>query len=495
MAASDETAGGENVYRFDAECFVPSAGTTALRDVAILFEDGHVLGIEPANTATRRWPRATRIPTGGNVVIPGLVNSHDHGRGFDPTTFGVADETLEPWLKKLGAIPEFPIYESVLRDALLQRASGITATVHSHIPRNWKDPFPEVEEVLRAYQDAGVHVAFHMPFVERGLFAYENENELIESLEEPARTAARNATAAPFSIQEYEHICEQLIQRFHRPENGAAIQIGPAGPQWCRTESLKRLADLAHRFDTRLHMHLLESPAQRKFAEKHYGTHPVQFLYEEGIITSRTTLAHAVWLDSHDRHAIADCGAAVVHNPGSNARLGSGIANVSALIDAGITVAIGLDGLGINANQDLLQEARLSLALSRLRFDPEYSRPLHTAETLKMLTHAGQQAVFGGTIPRHDLSQTETFTVLSISPSLLREMTASERIVDAMIGTIRRDNVIGTITSGRFHSNASIEHDIMSIDERVIPKDAWSSTQRKLAVLEPIVSALRSDQI
>ncbi len=113
-----------------------------------------------------------------------------------------------------------------------------------------------------------------------------------------------------------------------------------------------------------MHTHTLETPFQREAARRLYGGSVVEHLHSHGLLGPRTSLVHGVWLSESDIGLLAATGTNVIHNPGANLRLSSGVAPVPALLEAGVNVALGTDGFTLSQD-DLLTEARLAYQLHR----------------------------------------------------------------------------------------------------------------------------------
>ncbi len=110
--------------------------------------------------------------------------------------------------------------------------------------------------------------------------------------------------------------------------------------------------------------------------------------------------AHAVWLDDDDRARLADRGASVSHNPGSNMKLGSGMADARRMLDRGVNVAIGTDGAGSSDNLNVFEAMRMASFVSRVA-DHAPERWLSSREVFRAVTEGGARALgFGGKIGR-----------------------------------------------------------------------------------------------
>jgi len=142
--------------------------------------------------------------------------------------------------------------------------------------------------------------------------------------------------------------------------------IGPSGPQRCSDDLLVAAADLAARRNLVLHMHVLETRVQRAMGLHLYGRPMLAHLHALGLLTPRANLVHAVWLEPGDIEIIAATGAAVIHNPVSNARLGSGICALPALLRAGVRVGLGTDSACCNDSVNMLETMKWAALLPRL---------------------------------------------------------------------------------------------------------------------------------
>lgn len=143
-----------------------------------------------------------------------------------------------------------------------------------------------------------------------------------------------------------------------------------------------------------LHLHALESPTQASITRKLYPEGALRGLARRGVLGPRTTLAHCVHLEPDDVTVVAESGASVVHNPGSNLRLSNGIAPLAALLAAGVQVALGTDNCALSDDEDLLAELHLADLLARLPTAP--SGDMDPGQLLGMVTMVGARAAFVG---------------------------------------------------------------------------------------------------
>ncbi|MFV0260086.1 MAG: amidohydrolase family protein [Acidimicrobiales bacterium] len=140
-----------------------------------------------------------------------------------------------------------------------------------------------------------------------------------------------------------------------------------------------------------VHIHLEETRQERELILERWGTSATTLLAEAGVFDGPTLLAHGVWLDDADLALLGGTRAAVAHCPQSNLKLGSGIARVAAMREAGITVGIGTDGPASNDNLDLWEELRLTPLLARGTAHDPRAMPAEVA--LRLATADGAAAV------------------------------------------------------------------------------------------------------
>ncbi|MCH8154409.1 MAG: amidohydrolase family protein, partial [Proteobacteria bacterium] len=143
------------------------------------------------------------------------------------------------------------------------------------------------------------------------------------------------------------------------------LWFGPPGPQWVSDSFLQRIAERAEAADVGVQTHVTESIYEKLHGPRFYGQDTLAHLRDLGVLSPRFSIAHGVWLTEREIEILAETGAAVSHNPSSNLRLRAGIAPVNALLEAGVTVALGMDGTSLNDDEDMFTEMRLALRLHR----------------------------------------------------------------------------------------------------------------------------------
>lgn len=185
---------------------------------------------------------------------------------------------------------------------------------------------------------------------------------------------------------------EEAIQRFHKPQEGISILVGPTGLQLASDELYRGLIALSDKYGLARHTHCLETAAQKELSWQKSGCSAVAKLDQLGFLNAQTTLAHSIHLSEEDMAIVKERGATLVHNALSNLRLGSGIAPVIKYRDLGISVAIGCDGAASNDSQDMLEAIKIGTILHNIT-DPDYRKWITPAEALRFASHGGSRGL------------------------------------------------------------------------------------------------------
>lgn len=368
-------------------------GQVPIENGALILEDGVIREVGGHAQLAKKGPFEAELGSlKTDIMIPGLVNAHHHiGRYFRD---GLTDGPLELWLLKVRELFRFALapeesYYSALWSGYELLRSGITAAIefHSDAPgpesANW-------EATIRAYRDLGLKVAFCPAVADQNRYAYVEDEQFMALLPKNVAAELLNRRRV-FSWEDYFQACKIIHERFHSDQGQTKVFLGPIGVQWCSDELLNRVKATARRFATGIQVHLLETRYQRKYSLKRWGKSLVGHLSDLGFLGPEVSCAHCVWLDDEDFKIMAESGATAVHNPSSNLRLGSGISPVALMARAGVRLAFGLDGMGLNDDSDIFVDMRLAMFLQR--------RPGHDCvglsprQTLKMAGPGGAAAL------------------------------------------------------------------------------------------------------
>jgi cytosine/adenosine deaminase-related metal-dependent hydrolase len=317
----------------------------------VVVEDGRIaeVGAGPAPNL----PADRYVDARGCLVTPGLVNTHHHL--YQWATRGLAqDSDLFGWLVAL-----YPVWAGLDEEivgaaaaaglARLARTGCTTAADHHYVfPRDGGD-------VFGAVIDAGRRIGTRLHAVRGSMDRGRSHgglppDSLVEDLE-----AALAGTA-------------EAITTHHDPgfESRVRVAVGPCSPFSVSSDLMTRAAELARQTGTRLHTHLAETIDEEKQCQEEFGCTPVEYAERVGWLGSDVWLAHGVHLAPSAVSRLGETRTGVAHCPTSNGRLGSGIAPVKALLEAGAPVGLGVDGAASNEDGGLAVELRQAAYLARL---------------------------------------------------------------------------------------------------------------------------------
>lgn len=327
---------------------------------------GHAAGVEIHLSGDRVGRIATGRPASGprRLALPALANAHDHARPLSLTSFGAAFMPLETWLPRSAlATPPDPYLAAAAPLARAARSGCAAVMVHYTRPSGTMPLVDEAKEVARAANDVGVRIAFALAVRDQNPLVYGPSDGILDDLPPEARREIEATFLRPgMAPGEYVALTEAIASAVESPT--VRVQFGPAGVQWCSRALLEAIADSSAATGRRVHMHLLETRYQLDWARRAFPRGVVPFLKEIGLLSPRLTLAHCIYASEADRELIAEAGATVVTNFGSNMGLRSGLAPVRAARAAGCRVCVGLDGLAFDEDDDMLREIRLVQAVN-----------------------------------------------------------------------------------------------------------------------------------
>ncbi len=318
------------------------------------------------------------IDASGMIVLPGLVNTHHHlYQTLTRALAAVQDVELFDWLRSL-----YPIWaelsgEAVYVSALVGLAelilSGCTTTTdHLYL-------FPNdvsLDDEIRAARELGIR--FHPS---RGSMSLGQSQGGLP----PDRV-----------VQSEDDIladCQRVIEKHHDPApySMGRIVLAPCSPFSVTPELMRESAALARRHGLHLHTHVAETLDEESFCLDKFGCRPVEYMQQLGWVGPDVSYVHAIHLSEDEIDLLAETGTGVAHCPSSNMRLGSGIAPVREMLDAGVKVSLAVDGSASNDSSHLLAEARLAMLLQRVQ---KGAGALSAQQALEMATLGGA-AVLG----------------------------------------------------------------------------------------------------
>lgn len=334
--------------------------------------------------------RAREVSASNRLIMPGLVNAHTHGHGSFGK--GLGDKwSLElllnasPWTSGGFTIEDKRLAAQLNAAEMVLKGCTAAYDMYFEFPTATVDG---MEAVVAGYRDVGLRVSLAPMMADITLFRA--IPGLLEALPEPLRSRAASMSAAPFEA--HLSVCRQILEKWRFDRSEARPALAPTIPLHCTDAFLTGCRDLAREFGTGLQMHLAESKVQAVSAQARYGKTLAAHLDALGLLSPSFTGAHCVWLEDDDMQRMADRGAMIAHNPGSNLRLGSGIARARTMLEHGIAVGIGTDGSGSSDNQNMFEALRMAAFVSRTK-QAVPADWLGTWEVLEMGTRGGARVL------------------------------------------------------------------------------------------------------
>ncbi len=332
------------------------------------------------------------------LVAPGLVNAHLHSA--EALLRGRYENLpLEIWgmyAYPLLSTPELSrelIYLRTMLVALESLKNGVTTVVDDGPETSMLD-LEALEAVFGAYGDSGIRANCSGAVINRHMV-----DALPYADEVPAALRSAFHEVELPTAEGYVEFSEEAIRRYHGAEGDRLRYfVSPIAPQWCTDEMLIAAAELAERRHINLNTHVLESRTQLETSKQIYRKSLVRYLSDLGVLNERTTIAHSIWISEEDLELIAAAGASVVHNPISNQKLGAGIAPLRALLDGGINVGLGTDGIASNDSARLFDVVRAAALIHNPPM-PRYTQWPSASEVWHAATIGGaQSALLGGEV-------------------------------------------------------------------------------------------------
>jgi cytosine/adenosine deaminase-related metal-dependent hydrolase len=347
-----------------------------VRHAAVVVKGRAIHDVGKSKDLVDRYPDEERFNCNGNILMPGLMDTHVHLA--QAMIRGCADDlALLDWLTKRvwvlqGSYTPEDGKASAALCALEMIKSGTTSFIETMLAEAYG--FDGVAETIL---QSGMRAAIGKIVMDLPSYAQAN-NVMHPGMIEDGETSVRNTLAA------------------HERWQGAGagrlqVWFGPRTPGAVTPGLYDRIAELARQRDMGITLHLSEVRADLAYAAGQGFRSPVAFAQAHNLLGPRTVLAHCVWTDEEDLRLLADTGTNVTHNPASNSKTATGIAPVHAMLRAGVNVSIGCDGGPSNNTYDLIRDMRMVSYLANLREGDPTVVPAETV--LEMATINGARAM------------------------------------------------------------------------------------------------------
>ena len=434
MAASGQSQQVDLIV-YNAIVVTMDAAARVLPRGAVAIQGNNIVAVDAADTIAASYSARETLDANGQIVMPGLVNTHTHA----PMVLfrGLADDlVLMEWLEKY----IFPAEAKTLsrefvragtRLALLEMIQSGTTT--------YTDMYYFEEEIGRVTRDAGV----------RGVLG---------------QTIIRFPVADAKTPQEELARTEAFLKEFAQDEL-ITPAVAPHAMYTLDAATLKASRALADKYKAPVLIHLAETADESRTSQKQHKMSPTRYLESLGFWGPRTLAAHGVWLDAADMQILAKRKVAVSHNPESNMKLASGTAKIPAMRKLGITVALGTDGAASNNDLDMFEAMRQAAFLHKLTTGDPRAVPAATA--LAMATIDGARALqLQDRIGSLEPGKRADLIVVSMAGA---RQTPMYDPISHLVYVARGDDVTTTIVNGRILMR---DRKVLSLDEPAVLREA-----------------------
>jgi len=330
----------------------------------VLVRDGRI-AVVGVVAATERADRI--IEAHGAFLVPGFIQTHIH---LCQTLFrGYADDlALLDWLKRRVWPMEAAHTPASLAAAARQAASELllsgTTTVLT------METVHDTDAVFAALEPMGLRAVV-------GKCMMDADDAV------PARLLEETTQSLDESVA--------IAKRWHGRANGRLrAAFAPRFAVSCSQALLEAVAALSQEHGLLVHTHAAENRDEIALIRDRTGRSNIDYLAHTGLTSPRLCLAHCVWVDDREQSVMAEHDVKVLHCPGSNLKLGSGLAPIVEMRAKGLSVSLGADGAACNNHLDMFEEMRLAAVLQSVRTGPG---ALTARDALWMATREGARAL------------------------------------------------------------------------------------------------------
>ncbi len=325
-------------------------------DAYIAIKDGKIVSVG----TEAPLEQAEKVIDGrGMIAMPGLVNTHSHAamslmRGY------ADDYVLQEWLND----HVFPIEGKLVGDDVYWAMLWTQAEMLATGTIAYTDMYMHLPKMAEAAVDGGLYAN-----ISNGAMCF-------------------NLAGYCFDTDSVTKQNREVLEKFHGADNGRVKLDVSIHAEYTSFPGLwQDFSAYAAENGLNMHIHLSETRAEHETCIAKYGKTPAAVLAENGVFNTRATAAHCVWVSDADMDLLREKQVTVAHNPVSNLKLASGIAPVTRMLEKGVNVALGTDGVCSNNNHDLFEEIKLAALLQKgVSGDP---RVIPAQQALRMATRAG----------------------------------------------------------------------------------------------------------
>ena len=345
---------------------------TVLENHALAVDKGRIVALLPADEARVRYTPHEHLRLPGEVLLPGLVNTHTHAamsllRGYADDLPLMCWLTERIWPAETKHVsPDF-IHDGTLLAAWEMLRSGITC---------FNDMYFFPDAAARAAKEAGIRAVLGVTVIE---------------------------FPTTYATDAGDYIAKGLAVRdAWRDDPLTTFTLAPHAPYTVSDRTFEQIGTLAAQLDVPIHVHIHETQDEIGDSIKQHGVRPIERLRRLGLLAPNLIAVHAVHLTPQEIEQLSSNGCFIAHCPTSNLKLASGIAPIAHLLTQGVRVALGTDGAASNNRLDIFREMRQAALLAKAGSGDASVLPAHQAlrmATLEGAAALGLESVTGSLVP------------------------------------------------------------------------------------------------
>ena len=382
------------------------------------------------------------IDAAGCAVIPGFVQTHIH---LCQTIFrGAADDLpLLDWLKKrvwpMEAAHDVASIKASARLGVAELMKGGTTCALTMETVN------HTEEVFRVVEESGFRATVGKCMMDKG-------DDVPAALHENTDASIDESLA--------------LFAAWHGKADGRIRYcFAPRFALSCTSELLERVGKLAREHDLIVHTHASENRNECELVESETGLRNVSYLDSLGLSGRHVVLAHCVHLDAGEFQTLANTQTNVAHCPSSNLKLGSGIAEITKMLDQGISISLGADGAACNNRLDMFTEMRTMALLQKAMHGPEV---IPARQALRIATIEGAKALgLEKEIGSLEIGKRADVAVVKLDG--LHSTPSSSDAISALVYSAQTSDVQSVVIDGQVVMR---DRELLTLDEKSVAQDA-----------------------
>ncbi len=419
---------------------------------AVAIDADHIVAVGPADEILKTYDPVERIDVGGQVILPGLINTHTHA----PMVLyrGLADDlALMDWLNKY----IFPAEGATVSPDFVRIGTRLAA-------------LEMIESGTTTFADM-----------------YYFEDDIAETTHEAGLRAVLGQSVIKFPVKDAPTPEDALVRaevfiNKWKADPLITPAVAPHAPYTLEAPTLKAVRALANKYNVPMLIHLAETRDEMKIIQDAHHMSPTQYLESLGVWEGKSLAAHAVWLDDEDMTTLAKRGVGLAHNPESNMKLASGIAAVPKWLEHGIHAGLGTDGAASNNDLDMFEAMREAAFLHKVATMNPQTLPARQA--LELATRRGAEAL--GMADRiGSLEPGKQADLITVAMDGARQTPMFDPM-SHLVYVTRGDDVRTTIVAGRVLMR---DHVVKTLNPAAVLRDARAMAERVRQAVAPAPTA------